>query len=66
MRAAQDLLFHYQHVIDDLRLVTGSKGVFDVDVDGEMIFSKGVEGRHAKPGEVLERSTRWGPAFAST
>ena len=62
MRAAQDLLFHYQHVIDDLRLVTGSKGVFDVDVDGEMIFSKGVEGRHAKPGEVLERfRARLGP-----
>ena len=62
MRAAQDLLFHYQHVIDDLRLVTGSKGVFDVVVDGEMIFSKGVEGRHAKPGEVLERfRARLGP-----
>jgi predicted Rdx family selenoprotein len=53
--AAQDLLFHYQHVIEDLRLVTGSKGVFDVAVDGEIIFSKHGEGRHAHPGEVLER-----------
>ncbi len=55
MSAAQDLLFRYQHVIEELRLVTGSKGVFDVVVDDERIFSKGAEGRHAKPGEGLER-----------
>lgn len=55
MSAAKDLLFHYQHVIDELRLVTGSKGVFDVVVNDETIFSKYDEGRHAKPGEVLER-----------
>ncbi len=62
MSAAKDLLFHYQHVIDELRLVTGSKGVFDVVVDGDVIFSKHDEGRHAKPGEVLERfRTRLGP-----
>jgi predicted Rdx family selenoprotein len=53
--ATQDLLFHYQHVIEELRLITGSQGVFDVVVDDKVIFSKGVEGRHAKPGEVLER-----------
>jgi predicted Rdx family selenoprotein len=53
--ATKDLLFHYQHVIEELRLVTGSKGVFDVEVDGEVIYSKHAEGRHAKPGEVLER-----------
>ena len=55
MRAAQDLLFNYQHVIEDLRLVTGSKGVFEVVVDDDVIFSKQAEGRHAEPGEVLER-----------
>ena len=54
MRAAQDLLFTYQHVIDELTLVTGSKGVFDVRVDGELIYSKSKTGRHAKPGEVLK------------
>jgi selenoprotein W-related protein len=52
--AAKDLLFHYQHVIEELRLVTGEKGVFDVVVDGELIYSKHASGRHAKPGEVLE------------
>ena len=55
MSATKDLLFHYQHVIDELRLVMGSKGVFDVRVDGEMLYSKHAEGRHANPGEVLDR-----------
>ena len=55
MSATQDLLFHYQHVIEELRLVTGSKGIFDVEVDGKMLYSKHTEGRHANPGEILER-----------
>ena len=54
MSATQDLLSTYQHVIDDLTLVTGAKGVFDVVVNGEVIYSKGETGRHAEPGEVLE------------
>lgn len=58
MSAASDLLTTYQHVIESLTLVTGSKGVFDVMVDGEILYSKGDEGRHAEPGEVLERFTR--------
>jgi len=35
--------------------VTGGKGVFDVEVDGELLYSKHAEGRHAEPGEVLAR-----------
>ena len=54
MGAANDLLSTYQHVIDALTLVTGAKGVFDVEVDGEMLYSKHATGRHAEPGEVLE------------
>ena len=54
MSAAHDLLRDYQHVIAELRLVTGAKGIFDVNVDGEMLYSKGITGRHASPGEVLE------------
>jgi len=50
---AHDLLHDYQHVIAELTLVTGRKGVFDVIVDGETLYSKGQTGRHAKPGEVL-------------
>ena len=54
MSAAHDLLHDYQHVIAELGLVTGSKGIFDVIVDGEVLYSKRSTGRHAKPGEVLE------------
>jgi selenoprotein W-related protein len=52
--AAHDLLHDYQHVIAELTLITGSKGIFDVIVDGEVLYSKKTTGRHAKPGEVLE------------
>lgn len=55
MSATRELLHHYQHVIEELRLVTGRGGVFDVVVDGEVLFSKKAEGRHANPGEILER-----------
>lgn len=54
MSAAHDLLHDYQHVISSLTLVTGSKGVFDVEVDGVSLYSKAATRRHAKPGEVLE------------
>lgn len=53
MSATADLLNNYQHVIEDLQLVTGSKGVFDVRVDGTLLYSKSDTGRHAEPGEVL-------------
>ncbi len=54
MRAAHDLLHDYQHVIAELTLVTGTKGVFDVEVDGELLYSKRATGRHAEAGEVLD------------
>lgn len=54
MSAASDILGGYQHVVESLTFVTGSKGVFDVSVDGELIYSKAETGRHAEPGEVLE------------
>ncbi len=53
MSAANDLLSDYQHVIESLTLVTGAKGIFDVEVDGELLYSKRDTGRHAEPGEVL-------------
>jgi selenoprotein W-related protein len=55
--ATRDLLTNYQHVIDDLRLVTGSSGVFDVTCDGHLLYSKKATGRHADDGEVLRLFT---------
>lgn len=53
MGAARDLLHDYQHIISELTLVTGSKGVFEVVVDGRTLYSKHESGRHAEPLEVL-------------
>jgi selT/selW/selH-like putative selenoprotein len=36
-----------------VRLVESSGGVFEVTVDGDLVFSKVQLGRHAKPGEVI-------------
>ncbi|MCI0678150.1 MAG: Rdx family protein [Actinobacteria bacterium] len=57
MRTADDLITNYQHVIETFTFTMGSKGVFDVIVDGELLFSKHQLGRHAEPGEVLELFT---------
>jgi hypothetical protein len=34
-------------------LITGSKGVFEIVVDGRTLYSKHETGRHAEPHEVL-------------
>jgi selT/selW/selH-like putative selenoprotein len=38
----------------ETKLVPSSGGVFDVMVDGALVFSKRAVGRHAKPGEVVD------------
>ena len=44
----RDIEYH----ISSWTLVPGSGGVFDVTVNGELVFSKQAVGRHAEPGEV--------------
>ena len=53
MSAVSEILHDYQHVVSDFSLVTSRGGTFDVEVDGTLIFSKALTGRHANPGEVL-------------
>jgi selenoprotein W-related protein len=36
-----------------VRLIESSGGVFEVQVDGKLVFSKKAIGRHAEPGEVV-------------
>ena len=47
-----------------MKLVESSGGLFEVMVDGELVYSKKALGRHAKPGEVVslidQRSTPTG------
>jgi hypothetical protein len=59
---------NHQHRIESLTLVTGSKGVFDVDLTDEQgvetIYSKATTGRKPEPGEVLAAfETHLSPGF---
>ena len=38
----------------DVELIRGKNGVFEVMADGDLVFSKKAEGRHAEINEVLE------------
>lgn len=53
MSVTNEILTTYQHVIDDLTLITGDKGVFDVHVDDKLIYSKAETGRKPEDGEVV-------------
>ena len=50
---ADEILSNYQHVIKTFTFITGSKGAFELDVNGQVLFSKKALGRHADPGEAL-------------
>lgn len=36
------------------RMIPGGRGVFDVRVDGELVFSKKMRNRFPEPGEIVE------------
>ena len=42
-----------EHSVSSLVVVPSSGGVFEVTVDGDLVFSKKSLGRHAKAGEVM-------------
>jgi selenoprotein W-related protein len=44
----------------DVRLVPSSGGVFEVTIDGRLVFSKKALRRHAEPGEILKLIPRPG------
>ena len=46
-----------------MKLIESSGGVFEVSMDGKLIFSKKALRRHAEPGEIL-RLVREGEAVA--
>ena len=48
-----ELLKHYEHVIETLTLVPSDGGRFEISVNGELLYSKLEQHRHAAPGEVL-------------
>ena len=48
-----ELLKHYEHVIEEIKLVPSDGGKFEVTVNGQLLFSKLQSHRHAEAGEVL-------------
>ena len=48
-----ELLKHYEHVIELITLIPSEGGRFEVTVNGELLYSKLNTHRHAEPGEVL-------------
>jgi selenoprotein W-related protein len=47
------ILEEYEHDIDSVELVTGTGGIFDVHVDGELVFEKKMIGRYPQPDDVM-------------
>ena len=38
----------------DIELVAGSNGIFDISLDGKMIYSKSEQGRFPQAGEIIK------------
>jgi selenoprotein W-related protein len=49
-----ELLKHYEHLIEEIRLVPSDGGKFEVIVNGNLLYSKLSTHRHAEPGEILK------------
>ncbi len=41
------------HAIDEWTLIPSKGGVFELEIDGELVYSKKETGRHAEEGEIL-------------
>lgn len=51
---AQELLFTFAEELGELALVPGRGGVFEVWLDGEIIFSRAAEGRFPESKELKQ------------
>jgi predicted Rdx family selenoprotein len=61
---ADELLSGWAPILRGVALTSGTKGRFEVTLDGEVIFSKASLQRHANPGEVAaEVERRIGPSL---
>lgn len=49
-----ELLEHFETDIAQITVVPSGGGVFEVVVNGELVFSKKALGRHAEPGEIVK------------
>lgn len=48
------MLAEFEHQITELKIIPSSGGVYEVVVDGDLVYSKKATGRHAEPEEILK------------
>jgi selT/selW/selH-like putative selenoprotein len=48
-----ELLKHYEHLIEEIKLTPSDDGRFEVIVNGQLLYSKLSTHRHAASGEIL-------------
>lgn len=53
MSLIDELLKHYEHLVEEIKLVPSDGGRFEVTVNGQLLYSKLATHRHAEPGEIL-------------
>ena len=53
MSLIDELLKHYEHLVEEIKLVPSDGGRFEVTVNGQLLYSRLATHRHAEPGEVL-------------
>jgi selT/selW/selH-like putative selenoprotein len=47
------LLEEHEDDLATIEVVTGANGIFDVHVDGELVFTKSMLGRYPEPDDVM-------------
>ena len=47
------MLEDYEHDLAAIEIVPGDNGIFDVHVDGTLVFTKSMIGRYPEPDDVL-------------
>jgi selenoprotein W-related protein len=52
---AQELLVTFEHDLGEVALRPGDEGVYEVRLDGEVIWSRAAEGRFPEPKELKQR-----------
>ena len=54
MSLVEELLRDYEHVIESVALIPSDGGRFEVEVNGNLVYSKLQTNRHAEPGEIVK------------
>ena len=53
MSLTDEVLKAFEFQLASVELIPSKGGVFEVSLDGELLYSKRELGRHAEPGEVV-------------